>query len=294
MGIPEIALQKIVTLSWKFVQQHTYMFGQDLDDFEPMKQERYRRMVEEEQVTINFGYPLTDTVLPAFSIVLLAEEEEIEVIGDEGVDTRALPFPPVAPEDYYPQEEFYGATYGQTDQPQFDGVDGDWVRESTRHPLPQKNLAVQRAPGDEQYEQLNHPQRLYHRDQQKVSARAVMDRVNMGIFVTCATQEQTIVYHRLLRNVLRRFMGLMNTNKIQNPKFSSSDLTPAEALGPSTGGTPPFQRMLTISFQYEDRYLDIEAVIRGWVLEVNFVTPREDGGQDSLNVVKVTSDEDIE
>lgn len=294
MGIPEIALQKIVTLSWKFVQQHTYMFGQDLDDFEVTKQERYRRMVEEEQVTIHFGYPLTDTVLPSFSIVLLGEDEEIEVVGDDGIDSRVMPFPPVAPDDYYPQEEFYGALYGRTTEPQFDGVDGDLVRRSTHHPLPKKNLAVQRAPGDEQYEQLNYPQRLYHRNEQRVSARAILDRVNMGVLVTCATQEQTIVYHRLLRNVLRRFMGLMNTNKIQNPKFSSADLTPAESLGPSTGGTPPFQRMLTISFQYEDRYLDIESVIRGWILEVNFVTPDGKGGQDSLTVVKVTSDEDIE
>lgn len=294
MGVPEILLQRVISISWDFVRKHTYLFGHLLDDVDVEKQERYRRMVEEEEVTIHFGYPTSDIVLPAFSIILLGDEEEINVVGDDGPDTRVMPYPVPASDDFPPQEEFYGIVYGLTDQPQFDGVDGDLVRESTRHPLPRKNLTVQRAPGDEQYERLNHPQKLYHIDRQHLSARIVVDRVNMGVFITTGNQEKTIIYHRLLRNVMRRFMGLLNTNGIQNPVFSSADVNPAEALGPTSGGSFPFQRMITISFMYEDRYIDIESVLRGWLFEVDLATKRPDGQIDLLPVVSVVSGDDIE
>jgi len=294
MGVPEYVIQQAVQLSWKFVRENTFLFGELLSDMPVMKQESYREMVENESVNIHFGYPIATTVLPAFSIILLGEEEEIEVIGDEGIDSRSMPYPAVAEEDYYPQEEFYGVLYGRTTEPLFSAVDGDLIRESTRHPLPRKNLDVQRAPGDEQYEHLDYPQRLWHRDQQRVSARVVVDRVNMGLVITTDNQEKTFVYHRLLRNVLRRFIGLMNTNGIQNPKYSSADVVPAEALGPTTGGTYPFQRMITMSFMYEDRMFDIESVIRGWILEIDIATKKQDGSIELTPAVSVVSDEDIE
>jgi hypothetical protein len=294
MSVPELLLQQCVNVAWDFVRKHTYLFGALLSSMPVMKQERYRELVEQENVTIHFGYPVAKTILPAFSVVLLGEEEEISVVGDEGPDSRAMPYPPVAEEDYYPQEEFYGVLYGKTNAPQFSAVDGDLIRESTRHPLPRKNLDVQRAPGDEQYERLDYPQRLWHRDQQHVSARVVTDRVNIGIIVTTDNEEKTIVYHRLLRNVLRRFTGLMQVNGIQNPKFSSADVVPAEAIGPTTGGTYPFQRMTTISFLYEDRLFEIESIIRGWLIEIDLATKRPDEGVDIIPVVTITSGEDIE
>ena len=288
MGVPELVVQKTVFLSWKFVKENTYLFGELLEEMDPMKQERYRTLVEQENVSIIFGYPTVKTVLPSFSIVLLGEEEEIAVIGDEGPDSRVMPYPAVAEDDYNPQEEFYGTLYGEDTEPKFSAVDGDLIRESTRHPLPRKNLAVQRAPGDEQFEQIGYPQRLWHRDRQRLSVRTVIDRVNIGIVVTTANEEKTFVYHRLLKNVLRRFIGLFNTNSIQNPKFSSADVVPGEALGPTTGGNYPFQRMMTISFMYEDRIFDIESVIRGWLFEVDLATPGKDGETDLTPVISVT------
>lgn len=293
MGVPEYTLQRIVQMAWDFTTQHTYLFGELLRSMPTMKQERYRELVETEKVSIHFGYPTAKTLLPSFAIVLLGEEQEVEVIGDDGIDSRAMPYPPVAEEDYYPQEEFYGVLYGKTQQPQFSSVDGDWIRESTKHPLPRKNLNVQRAPGDEQYEHLDEPQRLWHRNQQRVSARVVYDRVNMGIIITTDNEEKTFVYHRLLRNVLRRFTMLFQVNGIQNTKFTSADVVPGEAMGPTAGGSYPFQRMITMSFMYEDRFLEIESLIRGWILEVELKTHRPDGGFDTLPVVTVTSDEDL-
>lgn len=292
MGMPEFVIQEGVKRAWEFLSKRTFMLGHFLRELPVKKQEGYRALIEAEEPNIHFGFPNQKTRLPSFAILLASENEGVQVVGDAGLADVQAPFPSVAPEDYNDPPEFYGITYDQFGgDPNFMGYDGNLKRpEPTNHPLPRKNLNIQNADGDEQFERMGEVQRLYDRNAQRLQARVVSDNVTVGILVTTDNAEKTFIYYRLLRSMLRRFTMWFEVNGVQNPQYSGSELSPVETMVPTVSGVPVFQRQLSMSFMYEDRLFEVESLIQGWVYELVLATRRQDGQIDEVQVVEVYGD----
>jgi len=230
--------------------------------------------------------------LPSFTISLLSEAEDPQgqYVGMDGLDYRDMPYPSPALEDFYPQEEFLGVVYGDPEAPTPRTVDGpSTTSEDLAHPLPRKNLHVQRGFDSEKRERMGHPARLYNKDQQRLSLKSVGDRVTIGVMVTTDSFEKTWVYYRLLRWVLRRFVGWFEANGLQNMTFGGADVRAAEELSPTASGAPVFQRQLTLTFYHEDYAVEVESVLRGWMLEIVMATARQDGQLDYTPIYSVSS-----
>lgn len=289
MGMPEFVILNGIQKAWDFLTERTFVLGHFLRELPANRQEEYRNLIATEKPNIHLGFPNQKTRLPSFSLLLSSENEGVQVVGDTGLSDVDPPYPAVAPDDYDDPPEYYGVTYDQfSGSPNFLGYDGNLTRPEPRnHPLPRKNLDIQNADGDEQFERMGEVQRLWARDQQRLQARVVSDNVSVGILVTTENAEKTFVYYRLLRSMLRRFTMWFEVNGVQNPQYSGADLSPVETMLPTVSGVPVFQRQLSMSFMYEDRLFEVESLIRGWVYELVLATERPDGGLDEVTVVEV-------
>lgn len=294
MPMPELVIQEGVSRAWKFAQEHTREIVGHLMRYWPIdRQEGYRDLITNETPMIVFQNPGVRPRLPSFTISLLSENEtpEGQYVGMEGYDYRELPYPAVAPEDFYPQEPFQGLVYGDKDCVLPISVDGPHVigAEDSHHPLARKNLHIQRNFGSELREQLGYPARLYDKNQQRLSFQSVGDQSTVGITVTTGSFEKTFVYYRILRWVLRRFTGWFQANGIQNPTFSGMDLQPAEDLLPTTSASPVFRRQLTMSFFHEDTAVQLDSILKGWILSIDMATQRPDGRLDFTPLYEIRS-----
>jgi len=297
MSVPEMILQRGVERAWQFLQEHDYILGAILRHFPVEKQESYRKMVVDEKPSILFQNPHTRPTLPSFVISLMAESENQQYVGDDGLDVHmmpeAMPFPPDQPEDFK-RDGYYGLDFNDPEmdiQTRYLQRGGDRSTEESRHhPVIGQNTGIQRHGGDEQYEQADEVQRLYNAVTHFISTRAVQDNIQMGIEINTTNAEKTYVYYRLLKNVLRRFHIWFHVNGIQNPVWSGSDLLVNEELQPTASGPGAFKRQLLVSFQHEDRIQEIEAVLAGWMIEVEMVTPNGKGGLDTTPVATIEPD----
>lgn len=297
MSLPEIVIQQGVARAWQFIQERDYLLGAMLRTFTPEKQQFYREFVRETSPAILFQNPSTTPVLPCFIIQLLGENEEQAYVGDQGMTVQytpeALKYPPPQPEDFR-RDGYYGLDYNLRGAPELDNkvryiqVGGDRSKdESEHHPVIGQNTGIQRAGGDEQYERVDYPARLFNALTDHISTLAVQDRVQMGIEVNGDSAEQTYVLYRILKPILQRFHTFFHVNGVQNPTFSGSELSVNEQLQPTGGGPGAFRRLITMSFQHEVRNHTIDQVLAGWMLEVGLVTKRADGSDDEVVIATV-------
>jgi len=298
MSLPELVVQRGVELAWNFFEENNYVLGYLCRELPLERQEDYRQLIRDEDVSIFMAYPTQITRIPSFSIVLKGESEDREgqFIGDAGPSLRDLPYPATDNEaawDAYDElptvrpdfkrEEFEGVVYPDTEEPQLLGDNGDRSKQDVYHFSPRrKNLWQQReltTTSEEQYEKMGEVQRLWHRDAQKLFATATGDRVNIDIIVTTENAEKTMIYYRMLRWAMRRFSTWFHVNGLYHPSYTGGDLSPNESLAPASGG-PAYQRTLSMNFVHIDYSFEVESALAGFVFEMDLVTRRADGSLD--------------
>lgn len=292
--VPEIVIQEGVKRAWRFLQDRSYLIGDILRHFRVERQEEYRRFVENTTPSIVFQNPVGTPMLPVFAISLLSESEEQAYLADDGLSVRytaaAMKYPPPQPEDFE-KDGYYGIDYGV---PGIEGrarymrIGGDQGRdESQHHPTIGQNTGIQRMGGDEQYERIDEPQKMFSYLRHHISTLAVQHRIQMGIEINAENAEQCFVLYRLLQTILERFSTWFHVNGVQNPTFSGSELGVNMEYQPTAGGPGAFRRQITMSFQHESRNQEIDAVLAGWMLEVDMITPNNEGGNDETRIATV-------
>jgi len=293
--MPEFVVQEGVKRAWEFLQKNSRVLGYLCKNIPTDRQKGYRRQIEEEFPAIVWKNPSVKIHPPAFILSLLGENEIRQYIGDDAPSHRDMPHPSPGVEvgDYPEKEKYHGVVYGEDEGPMLLGVDGDKSGEPSRRPLDRKNLVVQHAYGDEQYEHMGTPQRLWDEDQQRLTSRAVVDQMQIGIQVMTGNAENTFVYYRLLKWVLRRFYLWFQVNGLHNLTFSGMDLMPEESLAPTGGGPPLWSRQMTLSFEYEEQSIEVETLVAGWMLEVEMATRRQDGSLDVVPIYKTSGKGDL-
>ena len=313
MSMPEFVILQGIEKAWQFLRENLdFSLGYLMRELPSTRQEEYRKLLRDDNVSIVMGYPQQPSRSTCFAVVLQSESEapQGQFVGDAGVSNRALPYP-VLNNDIDYTENFYGVTYEQVERGQIATIGGhidtgtDEVRLfPPRYVMPdlggndataqglgagntlplRKNQWQQResgTTGDEQYGRVGEVQKLYGRDAQRLFSTVVGDTVNVGIIISTDNAEKTLVYYRLLRWVLRRFTTWFNVNGVLNPTYSGTELSFAEGSSP-TLGLAVFQRTLNISFQHNDVSLEVEPVLFGFMLEIDMLTQRQDGGYDVL------------
>ena len=301
MSMPEFVIQYGVQRAWEFFKENSHAIGYLMKELPVDKRERYRQMIEDEDVSIILAYPTAQTRLPSFAIVLSGESEEIDFLDDGGDDDSVLPYPSPGLEDIednpYLHEGYDSVTYERDFGPQLSSVDGaqakETIRPVLRTQLPRKNLDYQRTDlgqeAPENFEKMGETERLFDRNTQKVSSRSWVDRISVSVIVTTQNAEKTFIYYRLLRWSLRMLKMWFAVNGIQNLTFTGSDLSPNEQLAPAPSPTV-FQRTLMLSFQHEDKAYEVEAFIRKWIFDIKLAVQNADG---SVDYTVVFDDSDL-
>lgn len=296
MPMPEFVVQEGIRKAWELVKRSGRKIDVALRYLKPDRQQRYRDLIEREDPVIHFQNPDAKPRVPSFVIALASESEspQGQFLGDDGLDYREGPYPAVAPEDFYPQEDFLGLVYSEEDCPTPVTVDGPSVAGVSLKRIrlePEKNLHLQRASLDdsEQREQMGVVPRLYDKDKQRLSLKSYGDEVTVTVTITTANFETTFVFYRLLRWGLRRLRGWFHANGLLNLTFSGSDVALDESLQPTTGGPAgPFRRVLTMQFYHEDYDIFEEAIVRQFLLEMDMATPRQDGSLEYTRIAEVS------
>lgn len=293
MGIPELVVLAGVQRAWDFLKAYPgEILAAEMRELSAKKQQSYREMIEVENPTIHLAYPTSKTTLPAFSVILQSEAEQFNFMDDAGPDDRMLPYPPPAEDEFVDVEPMGGTVYDGDTPPRPLTLSGDAVKDDVRTvrrtQVQKKNLDMQRGflggDADEHFAQIGEPSRVWNRNEHLVSSRSWIDQVGIGIMVTTTSAEKTLVYYRLLRTVLRLLATWFSRNGVKNPTYSGSDLQNAESLGPAPS-PGAFQRMITMSFAHESTTYEVEAILRGWEIQINLVTPNAEGGVDETPVV---------
>lgn len=289
MSMPEFVIQRGVEYSWSFLRDKMdYVVGYYLRQLPWDRQQEYRDLITTQTPSIFMGYPTVGVSLPSFTVVLVSENEDPsgQYVGDTAHNNRLMPFPAAGEDDYLPFEDFDGVVYPDYQEPQLLGVDGE---RGTREPYAweprEKNLWQQRRDhqdGDEQHEEMGEVRRLWSANKQRLSAHSVGDRITADILITTNNAEQTMVYYRLLRFILRRFKTWFEKNGVQDPVFSGRELASTEAVIPGVS-IPVFQRTISMNFLHQDVGYQVDKVLEDWMLEIELVTRNPDG---SVSVVE--------
>lgn len=295
MGMPEFVIQMGVQKAWDFFRENAHVVAYMLKELPAERKEAYRRMIEDEEVSILFAYPIVQPTIPSFSIILQSETEEHAFLDDGGDDDMALPYPPPGMDDWTEHDDYGGVVYNGDTAPQYSPVDGADPKESVRSVVrtqwPRKNLDMQRTDlgqeSPEHFERMGEAPHLFNRQYQRVSSRSWVDRVSVGIIVTADNQEKTFVYYRLLRWALRQLTMWFHVNGVLNMSISGSDVAPAAPLTPAPSPAI-FQRQMNLSFQYQDQAHEVEAILRGWVLDIKLATKNADGSVDYVPIYSVS------
>lgn len=281
MSVPEFVVQTGVHRAWSFLRQNTRSLGYFLRELEPGAQEGYRQSIRNDIPFIGFGNgDITVQADVKFLIACQSENEgpQGQYLGNQGNENVAPRYvTPNLDTREVPEEDFEGMTYGTRDCAKPITVSGPSTSLQDRaHPFPQKNLHVQRHLDTERYEQMGYVQRLFSEDD-FLSKRSVGDQVSMAITVITSSFEKTMIYSRLLRNVLRSWYEWFEINGLQNIEFSFGPLAPAEDLQPLASGGSPWRREITIRFYHEDFSVELHSRLKGWVLAVGMATKNQSG-----------------
>jgi len=285
--MPEYVIQEGVSRAWEFAQANVReIVGHLLRGVSLERQIAFREMILADNPVVAFQNQSARPVLPSFTISLLGDSEtqEGQWLDQGGYDYREVPHPSIDQEDFeeFADEPMMGLVY----DPEKDCVVpisvGGKVLGAERNisPTGVKNMDTQRHYGKMEQENIGIPARLYNANDQRLSMQSVGDEVLVGIMVTTGSLEKTWVYYRILRWVLRRFVGWFERNGVQRPSYSGADLQSAEDLLPTSAGSPVFRRQLTVRFFHEDSAIDVETILRKWQMEVGMTTCRQDGTLD--------------
>jgi len=313
MSMPEFVIQYGVQRAWDMIRgMDNYKLGFMMKQLKLERQESYRDLIRTESVLIQLGYPTQPARMPSFSIILQSENEspEGQFLDHGGAENTEPPYPPVNNgEDFYsdddwqswgqglpPEEHYHGVTYPgemKSQPPALLGVDGPGHVQTgyVGHPGTSGSGPLS-DPNYEVRDRMGHTQPLYNEDTQALDSSVTGDDVSIGIQVTTGNMEKTLVYYRLLRQVLRTkaMRTWFEVNGLQRMTFSGMDLRPNESLVPSSS-VLVFQRTLSASFLFHEIDIQVAQVVNKFILEFEMATQRPDGSLDFVTIAQIEAAE---